>query len=44
MGRTALFVILKAIGLEEHDEVIIPAYICVVPNSVVKFKRRPIFY
>lgn len=44
MGRTALFVILKAIGLEENDEVIIPAYICeVVPNSVVKLKGVPIF-
>ena len=44
MGRTALYSILKAIDLEENDEVIIPAYICeAVPNTVIKIGAVPIF-
>lgn len=44
MGRTALFAVLNAIGVEENDEIIMPAYICeVVPNSVLKLKGVPIF-
>jgi len=44
MGRTALFAVLKAIGVEENDEIIMPAYICeVVPNSVLKLNGVPIF-
>lgn len=44
MGRTALFAVLKAIGVKEKDEIIMPAYICeVVPNSVLRLKAVPIF-
>jgi perosamine synthetase len=43
MGRTALFVALKAIDLRENDEVIMPAYICeIVPNSVKKLNGVPV--
>jgi dTDP-4-amino-4,6-dideoxygalactose transaminase len=43
MGRTALYVVLKAIEVKEHDEVIIPAYICeVVPNAIIKAGGTPV--
>lgn len=44
LGRTALLVLLKAIGLEKGNEVIMPAYICeVVSNAVLKSGGIPIF-
>ncbi|MDD2834706.1 MAG: aminotransferase class I/II-fold pyridoxal phosphate-dependent enzyme, partial [Methanothrix sp.] len=44
MGRTALLVLLKSIGISTGDEVIVPAYICeVVPNAVLKAGATPIF-
>jgi dTDP-4-amino-4,6-dideoxygalactose transaminase len=43
MGRTALYAVLKAIEVKEHDEVIIPAYICeVVPNAIIKAGGTPV--
>jgi len=44
LGRTALLVLLKSIGLEKGNEVIMPAYICeVVANAVLKSGGIPIF-
>src|SRR4030042_1188094 len=44
LGRTALLVLLKSIGIEREDEVIMPAYICeVVPNAVLKSGGIPVF-
>jgi len=44
LGRTALLVLLKSIGIEKEDEVIMPAYICeVVPNAVLKSGGTPVF-
>jgi len=43
MGRTALYVALKAIDIREGDEVIIPGYICeVVPIMILKLKAVPV--
>lgn len=44
LGRTALLVLLKSIGIEKESEVIMPAYICeVVPNAVLKSGGVPVF-
>lgn len=44
LGRTALLVLLKSIGIEKESEVIMPAYICeVVPNAVLKSGGIPVF-
>ncbi len=43
-GRVALFAVLKAMGIKEDDEVIIPAFTCVVvPNAVLYLKAKPIY-
>jgi len=43
-GRMAFFAILKAIGLEKDDEVIIPAFTCVVvPNAIIYCGALPIY-
>lgn len=43
-GRVALFAILKAIGVTEGDEVIIPAFTCVVvPNAIKYLGAIPIY-
>jgi len=43
-GRTALFAILTASGIEEHDEVIVQAFTCVaVPGAVSWAGARPVF-
>jgi len=43
-GRMALYAILEALGIKEGDEVIIPAYTCVVvPNAVLYRGAKPIY-
>ncbi|MBT8379762.1 MAG: aminotransferase class I/II-fold pyridoxal phosphate-dependent enzyme [Ignavibacteria bacterium] len=43
-GRVALFAILKAMGIKEGDEVILPAFTCVVvPNAILYLKAKPVY-
>jgi dTDP-4-amino-4,6-dideoxygalactose transaminase len=43
-GRVGLFALLKAIGIEKGDEVIIPAFTCVVvPNAIIYLEAKPIY-
>ena len=43
-GRVALSAILKALNLSKGDEVILPAYTCVVvPNSIIFEKLTPVY-
>lgn len=43
-GRSALYLILKVLGLKEDDEVAIQALTCVaVPNSILWLKAKPIY-
>jgi dTDP-4-amino-4,6-dideoxygalactose transaminase len=43
-GRIALYAILKALDLTEHDDVLLPGYTCVVvPNAVRYTGARPIY-
>jgi len=43
-GRVALYAILKAIGVKEGDEVILPAFTCVVvPNSIIYLRAKPVY-
>ncbi len=43
-GRVALYAILKSIGVGAGDEVIIPAYTCVVvPNAIIYTGARPVY-
>lgn len=43
-GRSALYIILKALGLGVGDEVIIQAFTCVaVPNSIIWTGAKPIY-
>jgi dTDP-4-amino-4,6-dideoxygalactose transaminase len=43
-GRVALYFILKAIGMREGDEVILPAFTCVVvPSAVVYLGAKPVY-
>jgi len=43
-GRVALYALLKAIGVGENDEVIIPAFTCVVvPNAIKYLGAKPIY-
>ena len=43
-GRVALYAILKAIGIKPGDEVIIPAYTCVVvPNAIIYMGANPVY-
>ena len=43
-GRMALFSILKSLDIGEGDEVIIPAYTCVVvPNVIIYRSAKPIY-
>lgn len=43
-GRDALFVLLKAMGISEGDEVILQAYTCVVvPNAIQYIGATPIY-
>ncbi|OGI00450.1 MAG: hypothetical protein A2Y25_11920 [Candidatus Melainabacteria bacterium GWF2_37_15] len=43
-GRVALYAILKAIGIQEGDEVIVPAFTCVVvPNAIIYLDAKPVY-
>lgn len=43
-GRVSLYVILKAMNVKEGDEVIIPAYTCVVvPNPIIYLGAKPVY-
>ena len=43
-GRVALFTALKAMGIKEGDEVILPAFTCVVvPNAILYLKAKPVY-
>lgn len=43
-GRMALYSILMALDIGENDEIILPAYTCVVvPNSILYAKAKPVY-
>ena len=43
-GRIALYAMLKAIGVKEGDEVILPAFTCVVvPNAILYSGAKPVY-
>ncbi len=43
-GRVALFAALKAMSIKEGDEIIIPAFTCVVvPNAILYLKAKPVY-
>lgn len=43
-GRTALFAILKSLGIEKGDEVLLQSFTCVaVPNSVIWAQAKPVY-
>jgi perosamine synthetase len=43
-GRVALFAILKAMGIQPGDEVILPGFTCVVvPNAVTYLEAKPVY-
>jgi dTDP-4-amino-4,6-dideoxygalactose transaminase len=43
-GRVALYAILRALGLKENDEVILPALTCVVvPNAIIYLGAKPVY-
>ena len=43
-GRVALYGILKALGIEAGDEVILPAFTCVaVPNAIIYTGAKPVY-
>jgi perosamine synthetase len=43
-GRVALYAILESMGIGPGDEVVLPAYTCVVvPNAILYRKARPIY-
>lgn len=43
-GRIGLYAILKSFGIEKGDEVILPAFTCVVvPNAIIYCKGTPVY-
>ena len=43
-GRVALYALLKAMGIKANDEIILPAYTCVVvPNAILYLGATPIY-
>jgi len=43
-GRTALWAILQAMGLNQGDEILLQAYTCVViPNTIIALGARPVW-
>ncbi|MCK5720360.1 MAG: aminotransferase class I/II-fold pyridoxal phosphate-dependent enzyme [Thiomargarita sp.] len=43
-GRVALYAILKAMGIKPNDEIILPAYTCVVvPNAIIYLGANPVY-
>lgn len=43
-GRVGLYALLKAFGIQKNDEVILPAFTCVVvPNAIIYCGAKPIY-
>lgn len=43
-GRVALYAILRAIGIKQGDEVILPGFTCVVvPNAIIYLGAKPVY-
>jgi len=43
-GRVALYAILKAMGIKEGDEIVLPAFTCVVvPNAILYLGAKPVY-
>jgi len=43
-GRVALYTLLEAMGIAEGDEVVLPAYTCVVvPNTILYHRAKPVY-
>lgn len=43
-GRVALYAVLKAMGISENDEVVLPGFTCVVvPNAIKYLKAKPVY-
>jgi len=43
-GRVSLFFLLKTMGIQKDDEIVIPAYTCVVvPNPIIYLGAKPIY-
>lgn len=43
-GRVALYAVLKAMGVKEGDEIILPAFTCVVvPNAILYIGAKPVY-
>lgn len=43
-ARVALYAILKAIGIKQTDEIILPAFTCVVAvNPIIYLGARPVY-
>jgi len=43
-GRVALYAILKAMGIKKDDEIILPAFTCVVvPNAIIYLSAKPVY-
>ena len=43
-GRVALYAILKAMDIKEGDEIVLPAFTCVVvPNAILYLKAKPVY-
>src|SRR6266849_141930 len=43
-GRVALYALLKAMGVKQNDEIIIPAFTCVaVPNACIYLGATPVY-
>jgi len=43
-GRVSLYFLLKTMGIEKDDEIVIPAYTCVVvPNPIIYLGAKPIY-
>ena len=43
-GRVALYALLRAMGIKKDDEVILPAFTCVVvPNAILYLSAKPVY-
>lgn len=43
-GRVALYALMKAYGIKKDDEVILPAFTCVVvPNAIIYCQAKPVY-
>ena len=43
-GRVALYALLKSYGIKKDDEIILPAFTCVVvPNAIIYCEAKPVY-